>query len=257
MQEGRCLGWSSSRLRSESKSPRTWTGFLRVGWSDFSRSRIRRRKTGMTKQAKDVVFDERVAFVTELGVEDEPGRFSGLFAAHWEARSGEAWLQGPEAVAVDEAIAWARECAPFVSVLIGGREPVFSAGTRQLTGVSPWPAAGLVVRERPIGEPPGGGVDEIPWRVESVATAVPDVSEAALARITAALDESSCLLDASVTRAGPSAVRLRCQCRARNMNASTLAVDALMERVLRAQFASLEAQEFLDIRTSTLGPSGL
>jgi hypothetical protein len=63
--------------------------------------------------------DRRIAFVGEQFELEDAFRLSGRFDVHWEALDGQGHGDGPEGVSVDEAIAWGRQHARYVNVLVG------------------------------------------------------------------------------------------------------------------------------------------
>lgn len=110
--------------------------------------------------------DDGCVFVGELPDEEDSGRFSGLFAAHWERESDRGFRDGPEGVSVEEAIRWGRRQAPMVLVRIGD-DHFYSAGPEVIDDddVQPWPAGGIRVEPRPVGTPFDGSVQVVQWAV--------------------------------------------------------------------------------------------
>lgn len=89
-----------------------------------------------TMEADDVIANgSGVAWVYEEREELEDGSADalGLFSAHYEG--GEDPVGGPQAVAIEEALAWARAQAPVVVVQVAEEPYWYSAGRRQ----PPWP----------------------------------------------------------------------------------------------------------------------
>lgn len=111
-------------------------------------------------------FKPGVAFVDENFDEEEGGRAAATFHVHWEAEEGDGWKEGPAAASIDEALAWGREHASVVTVLLLD-DTVYSAGDRPAQGedgpLPPLPDAGLVIRPRPIDSPLDGSVQELSW----------------------------------------------------------------------------------------------
>jgi protein-S-isoprenylcysteine O-methyltransferase Ste14 len=93
----------------------------------------------------------------------EPGDiecFTGRFFAHWQSDDHQQYRNGPEAVSVDEAIAWGRSQADVVLVRVGNGDlggdehGYFSAGTRHPEpDIPPWPGNGINVTARPYRGP--------------------------------------------------------------------------------------------------------
>ena len=106
------------------------------------------------------------SFVGENFEEDEGGRAAATFDVHWEAGDGEESKHGPTAASIEEAIAWGREQASVVIVLLLD-DTMYSAGDLPAQGeegpLSPWPDDGLVIRPRPIDSPLDGSVQEVSW----------------------------------------------------------------------------------------------
>jgi hypothetical protein len=96
--------------------------------------------------------DGRIAFVGEQFELEDSSRLSGRFDVHWEALDGEDHGDGPEGVSVDEAIAWGRQHARFVSVRVGDSDAQYSAGELDLSDLADrdderypsWPADGMI-----------------------------------------------------------------------------------------------------------------
>ena len=93
--------------------------------------------------------DGPVAFVEEavfVSAEHDFCYMSGRFSAYCAVDEPTGFYeQGPQGVTSGEAIAWAREHAPVVIVLVGEERRRYSAGERQpaSTSLPPWPAEGL------------------------------------------------------------------------------------------------------------------
>jgi hypothetical protein len=120
--------------------------------------------------------DTGTVFVAELFDIDDSGRMSGLFGAHWESEDGRRSIDGPEDVALDEALAWGRARSDAVLVQVGGgTDGFYSAGARDLTydgsdeddpePILPWPATGLDIAARPIRTALEGSEQIVLWRV--------------------------------------------------------------------------------------------
>jgi hypothetical protein len=117
------------------------------------------------------------AFVTETFDLEDNGRMSGLFAAHWESEddSSGRWIEGPEDVPLEVALAWARGRSDAILVQVGGGQAFYSAGTTDLTcdggdeddpvPVLLWPEDGLEVAARPVETPLDGREQIVLWRV--------------------------------------------------------------------------------------------
>jgi hypothetical protein len=113
--------------------------------------------------------------IAELGDENDGGRLTGLFIAHWESDEGHALIEGPDGVSVDDAIAWGRERSDAVIVQVGyGYDGFYSAGDRDLTydgsdeedpvPILPWPAGGLRIAARPQQSALDGSEQDVLWR---------------------------------------------------------------------------------------------
>ncbi|HYI80537.1 MAG TPA: hypothetical protein VEW67_06730 [Thermoleophilaceae bacterium] len=120
--------------------------------------------------------DSGQVFVAEQFDIDDSGRMSGLFSAHWESEDGRRSIDGPEDVALEEALAWGRARSDAVLVQVGGGEDGFySAGIRDLTydgsdedqpePIFPWPAEGLDIAARPVRTAVDGSEQIVLWRV--------------------------------------------------------------------------------------------
>ena len=96
-------------------------------------------------------------FVAEDSDDEDLGMWSGRFSAHWEAHDGsQPWfVEGPQGVPLDEAIAWGRSQADVVLVLLGPYDVRYSAGTRHpvVDGeqLPVWPESATVERRRRAG----------------------------------------------------------------------------------------------------------
>jgi hypothetical protein len=217
--------------------------------------------------------DGRIAFVGEQFEVEDAFRFSGRFDVHWEALEGEGHGDGPQGVAVDEAIAWGRQHARFVSVLVGASDTQYSAGELDLSDLGErddqrypsWPAEGMLIRARPMGAPRDGSVQEVDWLIEARAAKVPEHGEDELARLRAALESDGRLqtveLFAARTRSRirrflgmrETDMRIRCIIRARGGGPAVLQVDNAFEEALAVAFPGHDAWR---ISTGCLGPLG-
>jgi hypothetical protein len=139
----------------------------------------------------------RIALVAEQVDPEDSFRLTGLFDAHWEALEGQDHGDGPKGVSVDEAIAWARHHARYVSVRVGS-DTHYSAGELDLAELDDndpdprWPAGGMIVRARPVGTPPDGSVQEVDWLIEANATGVPAGGPEEFARLSCGWDKLRC-----------------------------------------------------------------
>jgi diadenosine tetraphosphatase ApaH/serine/threonine PP2A family protein phosphatase len=131
------------------------------------------------------VREDRIGFVAEEFDGADGSRLAGTFCAHWESRDHADWGQGPEGVSAEEAIAWAREHATQVSVLLYDDSTIYSAGEVPYEELPPWPEEGMVLKPRPIGAPRDGSVQEIPWPVSSEIERAGRPDRDALARLEA------------------------------------------------------------------------
>jgi hypothetical protein len=108
------------------------------------------------------------SFIGENPDQEEGGRAAGTFGVHWEAEDGSRWKDGPSEVSIEEAIAWARERAEVVNLLLLDGT-MYSAGDVPSPGdedegpLPEWPKEGLVIRPRPIDSPLDGSVQELSW----------------------------------------------------------------------------------------------
>jgi hypothetical protein len=164
--------------------------------------------------------DGRIAFVGELPDADDSFRLAGVFGVHWESLDGNEHAEGPEGVPVEEAIAWGRRHARFVSVRLGDSGTFYSAGEGNIDDLGsdaddpddepalPWPADGMIVRPRPIGAPLDGSVQEVDWSIESTAANVP-AGDDGLARVRARLERDGRLRAVELSQSDGE-VRMRC-----------------------------------------------
>ncbi len=190
--------------------------------------------------------DGRIALVGEHFDSDDAFRLTGVFGVHWEALDGDGHAEGPEGVSLEEAIAWGRQQARYVSVRLGDSDTFYSAGEGDLNDLDadtedpdeepalPWPADGMVVRPRPMGAPPDGSVQEVDWLIESAATNVPEGRDA-LGRLRVALEGEGRLRDIELTRSG-SDLHLRCIIRARGGGPAVMEVHHAFHSVLAEVF---------------------
>jgi hypothetical protein len=74
--------------------------------------------------------DNRIGFVAEDFEPDDGSRLTGTFSAHWESDTKDDHGPAPEGVLAEEAIAWAREHAKRVSVLLYDDSSLYSAEDR-------------------------------------------------------------------------------------------------------------------------------
>jgi hypothetical protein len=187
--------------------------------------------------------DRRIAFVGELPDTEDPFRLSGLFDVHWEAREGNAHGDGPVGVSVDEAIAWGREHASYVSVLIGDRDTFYSAGERDLAELGgddddgepgePWPREGMVIRPRPIGAPLDGSIQEVDWLTESESSDLPACTDDDLERLRAAVARAGRLGAVEVIRRTyPPGLRVRCTVKAGGGGPAVIGMNRLVNDAL-------------------------
>ena len=130
---------------------------------------------GLTGTVEEDLFDEAsmnsgIAFIAELPDAANTGRFSAQFAAHWESRDGKSMRKGPAGVSLQDALAWARNESEYVSVLFGGENSAYSAGSKPLRDDvhRPWLGDSVMVRPRPVGTPLDGSQQSIEWRVHVV-----------------------------------------------------------------------------------------
>src|SRR3954447_20592399 len=108
-----------------------------------------------------------IAYIGEDSDPEDFGRAAAVFDAHVEKAAG-GFVQGPEDVSLDEALAWARARAPRVLVILSGgpapapEQTLFSAGTELIEeeGVYPFPQSRIEVRPRPVGTR-ADGVDQV------------------------------------------------------------------------------------------------
>jgi hypothetical protein len=130
-----------------------------------------------------------VAYVGEDSDSEDFGRAAATFDAHVETAAG-GFVEGPEGVSLDEALAWARARAPRVLVILDGgpagapEQTLFSAGTELIEeeGVHPWPQAGIEVRPRPVGTRADGADQTRDWPISikfTVSQASPQISQRA------------------------------------------------------------------------------
>lgn len=198
---------------------------------------------------------DRTAFVTELPDDDEPGRMSGLFAAHWEYESGGMGEAGPEGVSVTEAIEWGRRHSAYVSVVIGGDDPVYTAGSEPMEECLPWPEDGIDVQPRPIGYPPSVAVDEADWGVQSSVEVDGAVHEDIPRHVRAALEGDPRVSQINITWTDDVLLRVRCRYYSRNGKGSVLGVDNLVESGLRSALGDQRSTLVRNKQTWSLGPA--
>ena len=91
-----------------------------------------------SRTAEGIAFVSEVVFVSE---DDDFQYSSGRFSAEWSPEDGDGTIElGPQAVDVDEALAWARSKAARVIVEIGTDRRAFTAGADPAaSGLDPWP----------------------------------------------------------------------------------------------------------------------
>jgi hypothetical protein len=215
----------------------------------------------------------RIALVAEQVDPEDSFRLTGLFDAHWEALEGQDHGDGPKGVSVDEAIAWARHHARYVSVRVGS-DTHYSAGELDLAELDDndpdprWPAGGMIVRARPVGTPPDGSVQEVDWLIEANATGVPAGGPEEFARLRNILEEGGRLRDLELTRsrngatvlrafraAGTSSdVRMRCIVRAGGSVPPVLETDRIFEDALANAFPGQHGAGAPNVSTWCLGP---
>ena len=130
-----------------------------------------------------------IAYIGEDSDPEDFGRAAAVFDAHVEKAAG-GFVQGPEEVSLDEALAWARARAPRVLVILDGgpaeapEQTLFSAGTELIEedGIQPWPQGGIEVRPRPVGTRADGADQTRDWPISiefTVSKASPEISERA------------------------------------------------------------------------------
>jgi hypothetical protein len=217
--------------------------------------------------------DCRIAFVGEQFELEDAFRLSGRFDVHWEALDGQGHGAGPEGVSVDEAIAWGRQHARYVNVLVGASETQYSAGELDLADLEnsdgqpypSWPAGGMLIRPRPMGAPLDGSVQEVDWLIEASVVNVPEQGEDELARLRAALETDGRLrvLELSASgersrirrflRAHGADMRIRCIVRGRGGGPAVLHVDRAVEEALAE---ALPGHDAWRVSTGCLGPRG-
>jgi hypothetical protein len=213
----------------------------------------------------------RIAFVGEEFELEDASRLSGRFYVHWEAIDGQAHGVGPEDVSVDEAIAWGRQRARYVSVRVGVGETHYSAGELNLADLEnrdgqpypAWPAGGMLIRPRPMGAPLDGSVQEVDWLIEARVVNLPKQGEDELVRLRAALESDGRLrvveLSASgerswirrFLRAREADMRVRCIVRARGAMPAVLYIDRSVEDALAVV---LPGDDVWSVSTACLGP---
>ena len=105
-----------------------------------SRSSQTRKRGGRPAAASRIVIDEIVFEDADEGFVYCSGRFSVLTTEDDGAPE-----PGPQAVLIDDALAWARERAAMVVVRVGAERMSYSAGREQPPGraLPRWPEAGL------------------------------------------------------------------------------------------------------------------
>src|SRR3954453_18941335 len=130
-----------------------------------------------------------IAYVGEDSDSEDFGRAAATFGAHVETAAG-GFVEGPEEISLEDALAWARARAPRVLVILDGgpagavEQTLFSAGTELIEdeGVHPWPQAGIEVRRRPVGTRADGADQTRDWPISiqfTVSKASPQISQRA------------------------------------------------------------------------------
>jgi hypothetical protein len=96
------------------------------------------------------MVDERpgTVWISEDFDRSEQYLLSGRFSARWEATHGRDFLDGPEGVSADEAIAWGREHADLVLIRPADSDVYYSAGRRNSREYPTWPDGKQVRRRR-------------------------------------------------------------------------------------------------------------
>jgi hypothetical protein len=110
--------------------------------------------------------DGGVAWVSEMALRDEPGRFTNQFRAHWESGDGRSHTDGPAGVTVEEALAWARARARVVLVTLGDGKQLYSAGVEDPEGDGSWSRWNGPAQRR--------DADTVSWQLSLALTAPPD-----------------------------------------------------------------------------------
>lgn len=153
---------------------------------------------------------------------------SGLFSVRWEDAHGRRSVEGPNRVPVDTAVAWARERARVVIVWVGTHDG-YSAGEEHPSDVAArWPAEGIDVEPRPLGEPPTGGRQVVEWAGR---ISIAGRGDAARERATAVARDLAGLADVQAPRVvEPSSgtYEVRCTISARGTREAALRLDALV-----------------------------
>ncbi len=116
--------------------------------------------------------DAGTVHIAETFDEEDVGRLTGLFVAHWESDDDPRSIEGPDGVTVEKAIEWGREHSDAVIVRVGHR--FYSAGAKDLTSDSgdeddpdpilPWPEGGLTIAARPEQSALDGSEQVVLWR---------------------------------------------------------------------------------------------
>lgn len=138
--------------------------------------------------------DAGTVFVAEMVDIDDVGRMSGLFTAHWEIEEGQRSIDGPEDVALDEALAWGRARSDAVLVQVGcGVDGFYSAGVRDMTyggeddddpePILPWPDEGLDIAPRPMQTALDGSEQIVLWRAHCRLNVQPEEWAQVVARL--------------------------------------------------------------------------
>lgn len=196
-----------------------------------------------------------IVYVAELIDQEDPGRLTGRFGAHWESEDGRSWRPGPEGVPVTEAIAWARRQAQVVLVRLGMNDPPYSAGEREPHDLSceRWPERGMVVRPRPLGVGPEGDRQLVPWSVRGLVRLPRPADDGTARRVEEALSEADAIDRASV-EATASALAVECELQAEGMSHAAVRTDALVEEAVLKVVPSLRDRGLLDITVHVRDP---
>lgn len=111
-------------------------------------------------------------FIAEDFDDEDRWMWPARFSVHWEQQDGSGFVDGPEGVSLEEALAWGRQRSDVVLLRLGDSDTYYSAGARRLGApgdedIAPWPQDATVRRRRHPGmEHLDISADEpIPWTV--------------------------------------------------------------------------------------------
>lgn len=159
---------------------------------------------------------------------------SARFSVRWEERGGGDRGEGPQDVTLDEALAWAREHATVVYLILG--DVRYSAGSERRdddASILSWPEEGMVVRPRPPGTPLDGSVQSRPWALRAwMSVPTRGVSEATTARLRDELARDERVGAVAVSRLEDDGIEVRFEVASHAAGAAMRMTDLLLTDAL-------------------------